>query len=190
MKRKLFLFLLVGLAFSMAGLQPAQAINFDLDYVYDGTAPEAINPDLPWDELAMRFGDGSWNYIVKVDVRTINGKRRVVVFFPATHEFLVQRSHLLREWEDEENPGDFVMDRGSEDLYARKHYPAEFVSEPEFGHKMYNCSLTFDNKPCKESEKIQALRSQLIEKEKTVRNLQSELDALKEKGLHLTDDQI
>ena len=54
MKRKLFLFLLVGLAFSMAGLQPAQAIEFGLDYVYDGATPEG---DRPW--LIARFTDGT-----------------------------------------------------------------------------------------------------------------------------------
>ena len=51
MKRKLFLFLLAGLAFSLAGLQPAQAISFDLDYVYEGTAPEG--------SLIATFEDGA-----------------------------------------------------------------------------------------------------------------------------------
>ena len=45
MKRKLFLFLLVGLAFSVAGLQPAQALQFDLNYEYsDATAPQGTPP--------------------------------------------------------------------------------------------------------------------------------------------------
>ena len=46
MKRKLFLFLIIGLAFSLAGLQTAQAtvITFELDYVYDGSEPDGTAP--------------------------------------------------------------------------------------------------------------------------------------------------
>ena len=47
MKRKLFLFLLVGLAFFLAGLQPAQAtpVIFELNYEYSGgTPPEGPSP--------------------------------------------------------------------------------------------------------------------------------------------------
>jgi hypothetical protein len=49
MKRKLFLFLLVGLAFSLAGLQPAQALPvpvvFELNYEYSGgTSPKGTAP--------------------------------------------------------------------------------------------------------------------------------------------------
>lgn len=45
MKRKLFLFLLVGLAISLAGLQSAQALEFGLNYEYsNGTPPEGASP--------------------------------------------------------------------------------------------------------------------------------------------------
>lgn len=47
MKRKLLLFLLIGLAFSLAGLSPAQAtiIPFGLNYEYsNGTEPEGTSP--------------------------------------------------------------------------------------------------------------------------------------------------
>jgi hypothetical protein len=57
MKRRLFLLLLFGMAVSLAGMQPAQALTttFELDYVYDGFAPEGIDPALPW--LTATFND-------------------------------------------------------------------------------------------------------------------------------------
>ena len=45
---------MVGLAFYLAGLQPAQAIDFGLNYVYDGAEPEG---DPPW--LIATFTDKS-----------------------------------------------------------------------------------------------------------------------------------
>jgi hypothetical protein len=55
MKRKSFLFLLIGLAVSLAGMQPAQAtvLTYDLNYEYSGGANPAGSP--PW--LVATFSD-------------------------------------------------------------------------------------------------------------------------------------
>ena len=59
MKKKLFLFLIIGLAFSLAGMQPAQALPvvFELNYEYSGGTP----PEGPASWLTAKFEDSLVN---------------------------------------------------------------------------------------------------------------------------------
>ena len=77
MIRKLFLFWIICLAFLLPGIQPVQAtqIPFELDYVYDGYAPEGEQPWLAAiidDDVNFVDDDGSEKYAIRVTMSAEN----------------------------------------------------------------------------------------------------------------------
>jgi len=63
MKRKLFLFLIIGLAFSLLSLQPVQAakVVFELDYLFSDSPPPADDP--PWAQATFDDFDGAVDFV-------------------------------------------------------------------------------------------------------------------------------
>jgi len=134
---------------------------------------EDIDPDLPTNELAISFGDGSWAYIMKATIITMNGKKKVKVIFPPSDEFLKERGPYM-------NKSDEVEDRHTGDIFIKKLYPAEYFSFPDAGNKFHHCKLTFQGTITKQSEQVRILKNDNDDKERQIRDLQNKLRKARE----------